>query len=237
MRVQRALLLKLSIQTEIITFAIIKQNMRAPVYCRPIVFSLKKHDKLMTNEVCADKSLSAEFIRIIATGLLALQFGLDWRINRVEKSSFFLNRDVETLIGNVENDVIIELEGGDRQAGMKRLKASKKWREQAAENTRALSGAAAQRETKLDDDIFARLLHGHFCCARRRYNLKLGGLEWPKRRSKMGRRSPVSWLFSLLHIDLALRPQHVGSKIICFSFLPKMPLEGMDGRKPALITS
>ncbi|OZC05542.1 hypothetical protein X798_07484, partial [Onchocerca flexuosa] len=60
---------------------------------------LKKHDKLTENEQ-----------------------GLDWRISRVEKSSFFLNHDVETLINNVERDVINDLEGGNRQAGMKRLK-------------------------------------------------------------------------------------------------------------------
>ncbi|VDK81198.1 unnamed protein product [Onchocerca ochengi] len=60
---------------------------------------LKKHDKLTENER-----------------------GLNWRISRVEKSSFFLNHDVETLINNVERDVINDLEGGNRQAGMKRLK-------------------------------------------------------------------------------------------------------------------
>lgn len=60
---------------------------------------LKKHDKLLMNER-----------------------GLDWRINWVEKSSFFLNCDIESLIMNVEAAVINELEGGDRQAGMKRLK-------------------------------------------------------------------------------------------------------------------
>uniref|UniRef100_A0A915DKX6 Xenotropic and polytropic retrovirus receptor 1 n=1 Tax=Ditylenchus dipsaci TaxID=166011 RepID=A0A915DKX6_9BILA len=60
---------------------------------------LKKHDKLTNNER-----------------------GLDWRINRVEKSSFFLNCDIENIISNVETTVINELEGGNRQAGMKRLK-------------------------------------------------------------------------------------------------------------------
>lgn len=40
---------------------------------------LKKHDKLMQNER-----------------------GLNWRINRVEKSSFYLNSDIESLITNVE---------------------------------------------------------------------------------------------------------------------------------------
>jgi hypothetical protein len=28
--------------------------------------------------------------------------GLNWRINRVEKSSFYLNSDIESLITNVE---------------------------------------------------------------------------------------------------------------------------------------
>ena len=48
--------------------------------------------------------------------------GMDWRINRVEKSSFFLNSEIESLINNVESTVINELEAGNRQAGMKRLK-------------------------------------------------------------------------------------------------------------------
>ncbi|KAI1721402.1 EXS family domain-containing protein [Ditylenchus destructor] len=60
---------------------------------------LKKHDKLTLNEC-----------------------GLDWRINRVEKSSFYLNSDIETIITNVETTVINDLEAGNRQAGMKRLK-------------------------------------------------------------------------------------------------------------------
>jgi len=60
---------------------------------------LKKHDKLVLNDR-----------------------GMDWRINRVEKSSFFLNSDIESLINNVESTVINELEDGNRQAGMKRLK-------------------------------------------------------------------------------------------------------------------
>uniref|UniRef100_A0AC35TPQ4 SPX domain-containing protein n=1 Tax=Rhabditophanes sp. KR3021 TaxID=114890 RepID=A0AC35TPQ4_9BILA len=60
---------------------------------------LKKHDKLLMNEK-----------------------GLDWRISKVEKSSFFLNRDIESLIHSVETNVINELEQGNRQAGMKRLK-------------------------------------------------------------------------------------------------------------------
>lgn len=48
--------------------------------------------------------------------------GLEWRMNRVEKAPFFLNRDIETLITTTEQVVINELESGDRQAGMKRLR-------------------------------------------------------------------------------------------------------------------
>jgi|UniRef100_A0A914PVP6 hypothetical protein len=76
---------------------------------------LKKHDKMMMNER-----------------------GLDWRINRVEKSSFFLNRDIETLISNVETSVINDLEGGNRQAGMKRLKVPPLSEKQHAGTTFAL---------------------------------------------------------------------------------------------------
>lgn len=60
---------------------------------------LKKHDKLTGN-----------------------QRGLDWRIVKIEKATFFLNREIETLITNVETSVINDLEAGNRQAGMKRLK-------------------------------------------------------------------------------------------------------------------
>lgn len=73
---------------------------------------LKKRDKLFENER-----------------------GLDWRITRVEKSSFFLNREVETLINNVERDVINDLEGGNRQAGMKRLKVPRLSEKQHATTT------------------------------------------------------------------------------------------------------
>lgn len=48
--------------------------------------------------------------------------GLKWRKNKVEQSSFFLDSTIETLINDVETTVINDLEGGNRQAGMKRLK-------------------------------------------------------------------------------------------------------------------
>ncbi|GMT19367.1 hypothetical protein PFISCL1PPCAC_10664 [Pristionchus fissidentatus] len=76
---------------------------------------LKKHDKLTGNEK-----------------------GLEWRINKVEKSSFFLNRDIEKLISEVETAVIHELEGGNRQAGMKRLKVPPLAEKQSAGTTFSL---------------------------------------------------------------------------------------------------
>lgn len=76
---------------------------------------LKKHDKLTGNEK-----------------------GLEWRINKVEKSSFFLNRDIEKLISEVETAVINELEGGNRQAGMKRLKVPPLAEKQSAGTTFSL---------------------------------------------------------------------------------------------------
>ncbi|KAL3068428.1 hypothetical protein niasHT_030719 [Heterodera trifolii] len=76
---------------------------------------LKKHDKLMLNDR-----------------------GMAWRINRVEKSTFFLNADIESLINNVETTVINELEGGNRQAGMKRLKVPPLSEKQSAGTTFSL---------------------------------------------------------------------------------------------------
>uniref|UniRef100_A0A914HAM7 Xenotropic and polytropic retrovirus receptor 1 n=1 Tax=Globodera rostochiensis TaxID=31243 RepID=A0A914HAM7_GLORO len=76
---------------------------------------LKKHDKLMLNDR-----------------------GIVWRINRVEKSTFFLNADIESLINNVETTVINELEGGNRQAGMKRLKVPPLSEKQSASTTFSL---------------------------------------------------------------------------------------------------
>lgn len=76
---------------------------------------LKKHDKLVGNER-----------------------GLDWRVSRVEKSPFFLNREIESLINNTETMVINELEGGNRQAGMKRLKVPPLSEKQNSSTTFAL---------------------------------------------------------------------------------------------------
>jgi SPX domain protein involved in polyphosphate accumulation len=113
---------------------------------------LKKHDKLLQNEK-----------------------GLDWRINKVEKSSFFLNRDVESLINNVEKCVIDELEGGNRQAGMKRLKVPPLSEKQHA-------GLFFLKEfiVVFRNDLLFGLLHGHLRCFGRSYRVLV---DWFKSRA------------------------------------------------------
>ncbi|CAH1155708.1 unnamed protein product [Phaedon cochleariae] len=60
---------------------------------------LKKHDKLLSTDV-----------------------GAKWRQEHVETSHFFTNRYIDKLINDTENSVTNELEGGDRQKAMKRLR-------------------------------------------------------------------------------------------------------------------
>ncbi|XP_075229123.1 solute carrier family 53 member 1-like isoform X1 [Lycorma delicatula] len=60
---------------------------------------LKKHDKLLVVDV-----------------------GAKWRSENVETSHFYTNKDIDRLIQETENTVIQELEGGDRQRAMKRLR-------------------------------------------------------------------------------------------------------------------
>ncbi|KAG5895231.1 hypothetical protein JTB14_003448 [Gonioctena quinquepunctata] len=60
---------------------------------------LKKHDKLLT-----------------------LDYGARWRVENVEGSFFYLNKDIDRLIRETETAVTQELEGGDRQRAMKRLR-------------------------------------------------------------------------------------------------------------------
>lgn len=60
---------------------------------------LKKHDKLLSTDV-----------------------GAKWRQEHVETSHFFTNKDIDKLINDTENSVTNELEGGDRQKAMKRLR-------------------------------------------------------------------------------------------------------------------
>ncbi|KAK9877227.1 hypothetical protein WA026_016974 [Henosepilachna vigintioctopunctata] len=60
---------------------------------------LKKHDKLLNNDL-----------------------GLKWREEQVETSHFYTNKDIDKLINDTETAVTNELEGGDRQRAMKRLR-------------------------------------------------------------------------------------------------------------------
>ncbi|KAJ8981456.1 hypothetical protein NQ317_000132 [Molorchus minor] len=60
---------------------------------------LKKHDKLLNTDL-----------------------GVKWRQEYVETSHFFTNRDIDKLIHDTENLVTNELELGDRQKAMKRLR-------------------------------------------------------------------------------------------------------------------
>lgn len=54
--------------------------------------------------------------------LLDTDRGLKWRVEYVESSHFYTNKDIDKLINEVEAMVTQELEGGDRQRAMKRLR-------------------------------------------------------------------------------------------------------------------
>ncbi|PSN54545.1 hypothetical protein C0J52_07097 [Blattella germanica] len=54
--------------------------------------------------------------------LLAVDSGTRWRQEHVETSHINTNKDIDRLINETENTVTNELEGGDRQRAMKRLR-------------------------------------------------------------------------------------------------------------------
>ncbi|KAJ8922421.1 hypothetical protein NQ315_004367 [Exocentrus adspersus] len=54
--------------------------------------------------------------------LLDVDYGARWRIEHVESSHFYNNKDIDRLIRETESTVTQELEGGDRQRAMKRLR-------------------------------------------------------------------------------------------------------------------
>jgi hypothetical protein len=60
---------------------------------------LKKHDKLLNTD-----------------------FGAKWRIEHVETAHFYTNKNIVRLIQETENVVIQDIESGDRQKAMKRLR-------------------------------------------------------------------------------------------------------------------
>lgn len=54
--------------------------------------------------------------------LLKVENGVKWRQERVETSHFFTNKHIDKIINDTEALVTQELEGGDRQRAMKRLR-------------------------------------------------------------------------------------------------------------------
>lgn len=54
--------------------------------------------------------------------LLRVEHGARWRKEHVETSHFFVNKDIDRIINETESAVTAELEGGDRQRAMKRLR-------------------------------------------------------------------------------------------------------------------
>lgn len=54
--------------------------------------------------------------------LLNVEFGAKWRQDHVELGHFYTNKDIDKLISETENVVTQEIEGGDRQKAMKKLR-------------------------------------------------------------------------------------------------------------------
>lgn len=54
--------------------------------------------------------------------LLRVDIGGKWQKEKVEASHFFVNRDIDKIINETEQTVTGDLEGGDRQKAMKRLR-------------------------------------------------------------------------------------------------------------------
>lgn len=54
--------------------------------------------------------------------LLSVDFGAHWRAEHVEQSHFYTNKDIDRLIQETELVVTQDIEGGDRQKAMKRLR-------------------------------------------------------------------------------------------------------------------
>lgn len=51
-----------------------------------------------------------------------MKSGAAWRVENVETSHFYQNKDIENIIHETESVVTADLEGGDRQKAMKRLR-------------------------------------------------------------------------------------------------------------------
>lgn len=79
---------------------------------------LKKHDKVcIENFYALYLSTNLKYFQLLNT-----DFGAKWRQEHVETSHFYTNKDIDKLINDTESTVTNELEGGDRQKAMKRLR-------------------------------------------------------------------------------------------------------------------
>lgn len=54
--------------------------------------------------------------------LLSVDLGAKWRVDHVELAHFHVNKDIDRLIHDTESIVTQDIEGGDRQKAMKRLR-------------------------------------------------------------------------------------------------------------------
>lgn len=54
--------------------------------------------------------------------ILSVSSGAKWREENVDVSQFYTNKDIDRLISETETTVTTDLEGGDRQKAMKRLR-------------------------------------------------------------------------------------------------------------------
>lgn len=54
--------------------------------------------------------------------MLSVDTGSKWRVESVETSHFYTSKDIDKLIQETEATVTNDLEGGDRQRAMKRLR-------------------------------------------------------------------------------------------------------------------
>lgn len=54
--------------------------------------------------------------------MLSVENGAKWRANKVENAHFYTNKDIDRLIHETEASVTQDLEAGDRQRAMKRLR-------------------------------------------------------------------------------------------------------------------
>ncbi|KAJ8969768.1 hypothetical protein NQ314_001605 [Rhamnusium bicolor] len=88
-----------------------------------LVFLCKLKQGLSDNflKVIFDYSSRQSTSYVIAK-LLNTDLGAKWRQEHVEASHFFTNKDIDKIINDTENMVTNELEGGDRQKAMKRLR-------------------------------------------------------------------------------------------------------------------